>query len=68
MITRRLTTKNAAAFILAAVLATGATAITVQAGNAAQAAVMGVETPDLINLLDDAQGNAPDTVLTKETT
>lgn len=52
MITR-LTFKNVAAFLLAAVLATGATAITVQAGNAAKAAEMGVETPDIINFLED---------------
>ncbi|MES2974972.1 MAG: hypothetical protein V4757_15265 [Pseudomonadota bacterium] len=49
----RLTFKNVAAFLLAAVLATGATAITVQAGNAAKAAEMGVETPDIIKLLED---------------
>ncbi len=48
-----LTCKNVAAFLLAAVLATGATAITVQAGNAAKAAEMGVETPGIINLLED---------------
>ena len=49
----RLTHKNVAAFLLAAVLATGATAITVQSGNAAKAAEMGLETPDIINLLDE---------------
>lgn len=66
MIARRLTPKNVAAFLLAAVLATGATAITIQSGNAAQAAFMGVETPDLINLLDDAESNAIEPVTAKE--
>ena len=55
MITR-LTPKNVAAFFLAAVLATGAAAITVQSGTAAQAAFMGVETPDLVNLIDPVEG------------
>ncbi len=62
----RITPKNVAAFLLAAVLATGATAITVQSGNAAQAAAMGVETPDLIMLLDDAEGNAVEPAVVKE--
>jgi hypothetical protein len=51
-----LTFKNVAAFVLAAVLATAATAITVQSGDAAKAAVMGVDTPEIVDLL-----NVPDT-------
>ncbi|CAN5649432.1 hypothetical protein BH11PSE7_BH11PSE7_37950 [soil metagenome] len=50
MITR-LTFKTVAAFGLAAVLATAATAITVQSGDAARAAFMGVDTP-FVDLLD----------------
>ena len=49
---KRLTFKNVAAFVLAAVLATAATAITVQADGAAKAAVMGVDTPEFVDLMD----------------
>ena len=57
----RLTFKNVAAFVLAAVLATAATAITVQSNDAARAAVMGVDTPDIVELLDvpDTAKEAP---------
>ncbi len=55
----RLTTRNVAAFAAAAVLATAATAITVQAGNAAAAAEMGVETPVIFELLDDSAQPIP---------
>ena len=58
---KRLTFKNVAAFVLAAVLATAATAITVQAGDAAKAAEMGVDTPEIIDLLEvpDTAKEAP---------
>jgi hypothetical protein len=65
MITR-LTPKNVAAFILAAVLATGAAAITVQSGAAAQAAFMGVETPDLVNLIENAECKAAEPVVVRQ--
>ena len=63
----RLTPKNVAAFLLAAVLATGAAAITAHSGTAAQAAFMGVETPDLIILLDDPDRNASEPATARET-
>jgi uncharacterized protein (DUF1778 family) len=58
---KRLTFKNVAAFVLAAVLATAATAITVQSGDAAKAAFMGVDTPEFVDLLDvpDTAREAP---------
>jgi hypothetical protein len=65
MITR-LTPNNVAAFILAAVLATGAAAITAQSGMAAQAAFMGVETPDLVNLLDNAECKAAEPAVVRQ--